>query len=96
MLQDIVLNAFRSSIEIDSRDLDKPLLKLELVSDGRVRYKYVLALPHKGSCLTVGCASLELAGAPVKLKSSTAVGTVIPQTFSKMLDAIGLNPSKWF
>jgi alkaline phosphatase D len=30
-----------SAIEVDTRDLDRPLAKLELVADGRVAYKYV-------------------------------------------------------
>jgi alkaline phosphatase D len=38
-----------SAIEVNTRDLDHPVAKLELVADGKVAYKYVVAtlLIHK-------------------------------------------------
>ena len=41
-------------------------------------------------------ASLEVAGKPVKLQLSTALGALVPQSFKSMLDRIGIKPSKWF
>ncbi|TDL25073.1 hypothetical protein BD410DRAFT_785858 [Rickenella mellea] len=39
---------------------------------------------------------LHIAGTPVKLKTSTALGTFIPNSFKDMLDKIGFKPTKWF
>ena len=46
--------------------------------------------------LTFASLSLEIAGKPVKLQLSTALGSLIPNSFKGMLDKIGIKPSKWF
>ncbi|KII88819.1 hypothetical protein PLICRDRAFT_124950 [Plicaturopsis crispa FD-325 SS-3] len=67
-----------STIEIDTRNLDAPVLKLEVVIDGSIAYEYTIV------------------GDPVKLRSSTALGAFVPQSFRGMLDKIGMKPSTWF
>ncbi|KAL4246501.1 hypothetical protein ABKN59_008654 [Abortiporus biennis] len=39
---------------------------------------------------------LSIAGQPVALRSSTALGGIMPTTFKGILDRIGLSPSHWF
>jgi len=67
-----------SAFEVDTRDLEKPTLKLEVMIDGSAAYH------------------LTIAGKPVKLHSSTALGALVPQSFNKMFHKMGLRPSRWF
>jgi alkaline phosphatase D len=67
-----------SAFEVDTRDLAKPTLKLEVMIDGSAAYH------------------LTIAGKPVKLHSSTALGALVPPSFNKMFHKMGLRPSKWF
>jgi len=67
-----------SAFEVDTRDLEKPTLKLEVMIDGSAAYH------------------LTIAGKPVKLYSSTALGALVPQSFNNMFHKMGLRPSKWF
>jgi len=67
-----------SAFEVDTRDLDKPTLKLEVMIDGSSAYH------------------LAIAGKPVKLHSTTALGTLVPPSFNKIFHKMGLRPSKWF
>ncbi|KAJ3840484.1 PhoD-like phosphatase-domain-containing protein [Lentinula raphanica] len=67
-----------SSIEIDTRDPERPTLKLEAVIDGKPGYQY------------------EVAGNPVKLQGSTALGAFVSTNVKDLLKKIGLQPAKWF
>ena len=80
---------------MDTRDLEKPTLKLEVMIDGSAAYQYV-PIPILITHLHRLPFSLTIAGKPVKLYSSTALGTLVPQSFNKMFHKIGLRPSKWF
>jgi len=40
--------------------------------------------------------SLEIAGQPVHLRASTALGSIVPSTLKGLLDRIGLKPDRWF
>jgi hypothetical protein len=39
---------------------------------------------------------LEIAGTPVKLKSTTALGAFVPHSFTQFFRKLGFDPSKWF
>jgi len=39
---------------------------------------------------------LTIAGKPVQLQTSTALGAFVPQTFKDVLNKLGLSPSQWF
>ncbi|KAI0747693.1 PhoD-like phosphatase-domain-containing protein [Daedaleopsis nitida] len=67
-----------SSIEVDTRDYQHPVAKIDIMINGKTAYQ------------------LEVAGKPVKLQLSTALGALVPQSFRGMLDRIGIKPSKWF
>ncbi|KAI0713393.1 PhoD-like phosphatase-domain-containing protein [Earliella scabrosa] len=67
-----------STIEVDTKDYQHPVVKVEVMIDGKPAYH------------------LEVAGKPVKLQLSTALGALVPQSFKSMLDRIGIKPSKWF
>jgi alkaline phosphatase D len=80
---------------VDTRDLEKPILKLEVVIDGLAAYQYVftsmIAIVINNILL-----SLTIAGKPVKLYPSTALGALVPRNFNKMFHKMGLTPNKWF
>ncbi|TFK42850.1 PhoD-like phosphatase-domain-containing protein [Crucibulum laeve] len=67
-----------SSIEINTRDLEKPQFRLETVIDGKPEYTF------------------EMIGTPIKLQSSVALSTFVPETFVEFINKIGINPSTWF
>ncbi|KAH8108215.1 PhoD-like phosphatase-domain-containing protein [Cristinia sonorae] len=67
-----------SALEVDTRDLNNPVINLETVIDGKVAF------------------TLRIVGEPVQFQSSTALGTIVPQTFKGILDRLGLSPTKWF
>ncbi|KAL7283083.1 hypothetical protein ACG7TL_002507 [Trametes sanguinea] len=66
-----------STLEVDTRDYDHPVVRVEIMIDGKPAY------------------NLEVLGKPVKLQSTTALGSLMPQ-FKGVLDKIGLKPSRWF
>jgi alkaline phosphatase D len=80
---------------VDTRDLEKPALKLEVMIDGSAAYQYVCG-PILATHLHRSLFSLTIAGKPVKLYSSSALGALVPQSFNKMFHKMGLRPSKWF
>ncbi|CDO74863.1 hypothetical protein BN946_scf185004.g13 [Trametes cinnabarina] len=67
-----------STIEVDTRDYDHPVVRVETVIDGTPAYR------------------LDVLGKPVKLQSTTALGSLMPESFRGVLDKIGLKPSRWF
>ncbi|KAI0057090.1 hypothetical protein BV25DRAFT_1812930 [Artomyces pyxidatus] len=67
-----------SAIEVDTRNLDQPTLKLEVMIDGEAQYH------------------LAIVGKPVKLKSNTSLGALVPDGIKELLDRVGLKPSRWF
>ncbi|KAH9056623.1 PhoD-like phosphatase-domain-containing protein [Lactarius vividus] len=40
--------------------------------------------------------NLPISGTPVKLKSSTALGSMMSDSFKEILDRVGLSPNRWF
>ncbi|KAH9063672.1 PhoD-like phosphatase-domain-containing protein [Lactarius deliciosus] len=40
--------------------------------------------------------SLPISGTPVKLRSSTALGSMVSDSFKEILDRVGLSPNRWF
>jgi alkaline phosphatase D len=39
---------------------------------------------------------LPISGTPVKLRSSTALGSMVSDSFKEILDRVGLSPNRWF
>ncbi|KAN0141369.1 PhoD-like phosphatase domain containing protein [Lactarius tabidus] len=39
---------------------------------------------------------LSISGTPVKLRSSTALGSMVSDSFKEILDRVGLSPNRWF
>jgi alkaline phosphatase D len=39
---------------------------------------------------------LEIAGTPVKLKSTTALGAIVNNRLTQFFSRIGFDPSRWF
>ncbi|KAJ7184087.1 PhoD-like phosphatase-domain-containing protein [Mycena filopes] len=69
-----------STFEIDTRDLTRPTLRIEVVIDGKIRYRN----------------SEELVGSPVKLSNSNALGVYVTTGIKDVFNRIGITPSKWF
>ncbi|KAI0637350.1 PhoD-like phosphatase-domain-containing protein [Trametes polyzona] len=67
-----------ATLEVDTRDYNHPVVRVEIMIDGKPAYH------------------LEVLGKPVKLQSTTALGSLMPQSFKGVLDRIGLKPNKWF
>ncbi|OSX64704.1 hypothetical protein POSPLADRAFT_1073160 [Postia placenta MAD-698-R-SB12] len=67
-----------SSIEVDTRDQDHPVVNVDIMINGACAY------------------NLTVHGQPVKLRSATALGAYVPQSFKGVLDKFGLKPSRWF
>lgn len=40
--------------------------------------------------------SLPIDATPVKLRSSTALGSMVPHGLKDILDRVGLSPNRWF
>ncbi|KAH9174254.1 PhoD-like phosphatase-domain-containing protein [Lactarius sanguifluus] len=40
--------------------------------------------------------NLPISGTPVKLRSSTALGSMVSDSFKEILDRVGLSPNRWF
>jgi hypothetical protein len=40
--------------------------------------------------------SLPIDATSVKLKSSTALGSMVPESLKDILDRVGLSPNRWF
>ncbi|KAJ7632327.1 PhoD-like phosphatase-domain-containing protein [Roridomyces roridus] len=69
-----------SAFEVDTRDLSRPTLRIELSIDGKIRYQV----------------REEYRGAPVKLQSSNALGVFVTTGIKDVFNRIGINPSRWF
>lgn len=67
-----------SAFNVDTRDQDHPVLRVDVVIDGLVHHNFTIE------------------GISVKHSASTALGTIIPESFKGVLDRIGLTPNKWF
>src|SRR5271154_6799486 len=86
---------FRSTFEIDTRNREKPLVKIEIWVGGKERYRYVRLLGSSWlQVLNYG--SLKLPGMPVKISYTMALGTYVPGGIKELLDKIGMKPSNWF
>ena len=88
------MNTTRSAIEVDTKDLEKPTLRLEVMIDGKAVYQYVSLLDIHVLFFMFG--SFEVVGTPMKLYSSTALGAFVSGGIKEMFDRIGIKPSKWF
>jgi hypothetical protein len=86
----------RSSIEVDTRDLSMPTLRLEVVISGKAKYQYVGPNSHSLLLIIHFCNSLEIVGSPVKPYSSMSLGTFVPGGLKSMLHNVGIKPKKWF
>jgi alkaline phosphatase D len=92
----------RSAIEIDTRNPEHPKLNLEVVIDGKVAYKWVAhVIPFEASGILIETLlarprSLPIQATPVKLRSSTALGSMVPDGLKDILDRVGLSPNRWF
>jgi alkaline phosphatase D len=42
------------------------------------------------------CVRLEIVGTPVRLKTTTALGNLVPHRFTQFFSRIGFDPSRWF
>lgn len=85
----------RSSFEVDTRDLERPVVRLEVMNDGLPAYRYAFTCACQAT-IAHQLSSLEILGKPVELKASSALASVVPSGFLNVLDKIGLNPTSWF
>jgi alkaline phosphatase D len=93
----LLKNITRATFEVDTRDREKPIVKLELWAGGKERYRYVsFSWSTLVDPLMYSVASLRIPGSPVKISYTMALGAFIPGGFTEILDRIGMKPSKWF
>jgi len=46
--------------------------------------------------MLIDLCSLPISGTPVKLRSSTALGSMVSDSLKEILDRVGLSPNRWF
>ena len=85
----------RSTFELDTRNSNKPKLRIETVVDGKPAYQYVFCLSWGENHAHKPAFSLNITGAPSR-PPVTSLGSLVTTNVKDLFDKIGINPARWF